>query len=121
MRRVATLCLECGKPTRHGPRCEAHAHLAPRSTQRRDYSARPSPADRGYGAAHQRERRRWACILESAGSLPCPYCGEPVQHGTRWDLAHRIDGDPTAGYLGPSHHRCNSLRQRRPKRPKRPT
>jgi hypothetical protein len=37
---------------------------------------------------------------------PCGYCGIVVQHGDRWVAAHRIDGNPAAGWMI-SHPDCN--------------
>lgn len=68
----------------------------------------PKPGNttaRGYGTAHQAERKRWAARLKHAGSLPCARCGEPIYDGDEWDLGHT---DDRAGYVGPEHRRrCN--------------
>jgi hypothetical protein len=58
---------------------------------------------RGYGTAHQRERKRWAREVEK-GVVACARCGRPIAPGTPWDLDHLPD---RSGYLGPSHRRCN--------------
>ena len=63
---------------------------------------------RGYGTAHQRERKRWARQVEAGKA----HCTEPVclmddrwiPPGTPWDLAH---GPTRDTYRGPAHHRCN--------------
>lgn len=62
--------------------------------------------DRGYGAAHQRERAKWAKVI-NAGRGYCWRCGRPIPKGTDWDLGH-LDDDPTkTRYVGPEHVRCN--------------
>jgi hypothetical protein len=69
-----------------------------------------STTARGYGTAHQNEKRRLQPTVD-AGSA---YCAEPIclmgdrwiqpGPGTTWDLAHTED---RTGYLGPAHIRCN--------------
>lgn len=66
----------------------------------------PKPAStsaRGYGWQHQQERKRWAATVDS-GNVTCARCGRSIEPGTAWDLDHAPNG---AGYLGPSHARCN--------------
>lgn len=60
---------------------------------------------RGYGAAHQRLRRRWAPIV-ATGNVTCPRCQQPIARGERWDLGHEPGTDKRA-YRGPEHARCN--------------
>lgn len=73
-----------------------------------------------YGHQHQRERKRWAPIVEAGNA----YCTEPVcvmqsrwiPPGTRWHLSH----DPTGTrYIGPSHGACNEAENARRNNPKR--
>lgn len=59
---------------------------------------------RGYGSAHQRERKRWAKILAEGGAS-CARCGGWIPPGSKWDLGHH-DRD-RAQYVGPEHRRCN--------------
>jgi hypothetical protein len=66
-------------------------------------SPRLSTSQRGYGAAHQApgvassrsSPRAWRCA---------PAAGSRFAAGEPFDLDHTDDG---AGYLGPSHQRCN--------------
>lgn len=61
--------------------------------------------DRGYGYAHQLERKAWAKELKRLGVLPCARCGQPIHDGDPWDLGHT---DDRTGYLGPEHrNECN--------------
>lgn len=57
---------------------------------------------RGYGSMHQAARAGLGSTLPN----PCGYCGVTVQAGERWDAAHVVDGDPSAGYVV-AHPRCN--------------
>ena len=85
------------------------AGRCPSCTAARDRS-RGSTTDRGYGASHPRARD------ELREQLPdfCGYgCGTWIEPGDRWVAAHRIDGDPEAGYLL-SCPPCNERAKRRP-------
>ena len=66
-------------------------------------SPRRSTSQRGYGTAHQAARRRVAQLVAS-GLATCARCGESIEPGAAWDLDHM---DDRAGYLDPSHQRCN--------------
>jgi hypothetical protein len=75
----------------------------------RTYEAkRGSRQERGYGAAHKRERARWE--RRGVVGLTCPRCEQPILPGDDWDLDHT---DDRRGYLGPSHARCNRATARR--------
>jgi hypothetical protein len=58
---------------------------------------------RGYGAAHRRERARWARVVAS-GAASCVRCGGELVPGAPWDLDH---DESRQTYLGPAHVRCN--------------
>lgn len=62
-----------------------------------------STTSRGYGHAHQVERRRWAPRV-ALGEVGCARCGDVIEPGEAWDLDH---DDTRTGYLGPSHASCN--------------
>lgn len=64
--------------------------------------------ERGYGRAHQAARRS----LGRALPAPCGYCGAFVDPAEPWVAAHRIDGDPSAGWLV-AHPACNERAKRR--------
>lgn len=62
-------------------------------------------AQRGYGAAHQAERRRWSVIIATRGPIPCARgCGTLIHDGDDWDLGHT---DDRTAWTGPECRRCN--------------
>ena len=66
--------------------------------------------EKGYGAKHQAERRRWQRRLDKGELVQCsrhdqPYCpGNPVDP-SHWELDHN---DDRTGWLGPAHPPCNA-------------
>jgi hypothetical protein len=62
-----------------------------------------SSTARGYGAAHQRERKRWAIIV-NRGEATCCLCGKPITPGTKWHLDHTPD---RTAYRGVACATCN--------------
>ncbi len=62
-----------------------------------------STHSRGYGAEHQKLRKR---LIESGEvyGQPCWRCGEPMMPGQSLDLGHRED---RSGYMGMEHSICN--------------
>jgi len=84
--------------------CPPHALEARREQE----DGRPSRQERGYGAEHERERKRWAPIV-AKGKVKCARCNKPIRKGQNWHLDH---SDDRSGYLGPAHEKCNVLRGR---------
>lgn len=66
--------------------------------------ARGSRQQRGYGAEHEAERKRWAPLV-ATGNVKCWRCGEFIPPGAAWDLGHH-DTDRTK-YRGPECVGCN--------------
>jgi len=62
-----------------------------------------STTARGYGAAHQAERKRWAKAVEQ-GAVRCSRCRRLIIPGVPWDLDH---SDDRSAYLGPACRSCN--------------
>jgi hypothetical protein len=95
-------CGDCSQPT-NNTRCAActRTHNQQREHQRGNATAR------GYGTTHRHARQQMAATLPA----PCGYCGHTIWPDQRWDLAHVIDGDPTAGYIA-AHPICNQRAKR---------
>ena len=66
-------------------------------------AARPSPAERGYGADHRKLRARVARQV-ARGTVLCARCGLVIEPGTPWDLGHT---DNRQGWSGAEHASCN--------------
>lgn len=60
---------------------------------------------RGYGYAHQKQRKRWAKVIAQQGGTPCARCGGWIDAAEPWDLGHH-DHDRSI-YTGPEHRACN--------------
>ena len=71
-------------------------------------AARRTARQRGYDAAHFKQRGAWASAV-ALGAVRCALCGERIEPGAPWDLAHA--DHPNAHqlrlYAGPAHRRCN--------------
>ncbi len=64
---------------------------------------RKTSTARGYGAAHQRERARWAPRV-ATGTVACARCQILITFGQAWDLGHPED---RTAWTGPEHATCN--------------
>lgn len=98
MPRAPTICRIPGCPTIASARglCPTHATEAER--------ARGTKQQRGYDAAHDALRRRWAPRV-ARGAVMCWRCGEHIGRGEAWDLGH--DDDDRRITRGPEHPTCN--------------
>jgi hypothetical protein len=97
-------CLSCGTPT-DKTRCPSCARGATRAREQ----GRPTRQARGYDRFHDRARRALRATLPA----PCGYgCGTWLEPDGSWVAAHRVDGDPTAGWLA-SCRSCNEQAKRR--------
>lgn len=63
-----------------------------------------STTARGYGRAHQAERKRWAVLVDRNGVI-CWRCKLPIAPGTPFDLGH--DDHDRTKHKGPEHRACN--------------
>ena len=102
-------CKSVFQPANHGQRfCSRRCKelvLGPTVKRRRpDTRRKPSTTARGYGSAHQRERKRWAPHV-AAGLVTCWRCGRRILPGQLWDLGH--DDHDRGVYRGPEHPYCN--------------
>ena len=76
----------------------------PAAEQGTEGGVRPTTTQRGYGSAHQAERKRWEPIVK-AGRASCWRCTEPITPDADWDLGH--DDHDRSKYMGPEHPACN--------------
>jgi hypothetical protein len=58
---------------------------------------------RGYGAAHEKQRRAWEPKVRE-GHVKCARCRQRIAPGTAWDLGHT---DDRTAWTGPEHATCN--------------
>jgi hypothetical protein len=90
-------CAEPGCPVlTTATRCPTH-------TRERD-KARGTRQERGYGAEHDAERKRWDPLV-ATGNVKCWRCGDYIPATHPFDLGHD-DSDRTK-YRGPEHPACN--------------
>lgn len=87
------VCAEPGCPT------ITDATRCPKHTQAKD-RARGTRQQRGYDAAHDAERKRWAPLV-ATGMVKCWRCRLPIGPGEPWDLGH--DDQDRSKYRGPEH------------------
>jgi hypothetical protein len=101
-------CKRCGKPATSQKHWYCDECRWAQQKKRRMSSAERrhplSPAQRGYGPAHQRLRRQWARRVDR-GEVACGRCGYPIIPGAPWDLGH--PNDDKALPPTPWHRRCN--------------
>jgi len=83
---------------------------------------------KGSTPAWRNTRRYFAAALATTGQVPCPFCGEPVIFGEKFDLDHRIPlalgGTDRLDNLRVAHPHCNraaaaNITRERPKYPPR--
>lgn len=94
MRRTSVVCPGCRKLHRSAGTTYCPACAASRDVWR------GTTSQRGYGAAHQRERARYIAMQRRGVALTCARCGQPIKAGDAWDLGHT---DDRTAWLGPEH------------------
>jgi hypothetical protein len=95
------VCSQPGCPTISTKRrCDQHQAQAER--------ARGTRQQRGYDAAHERERKRWQPRVDQGGvhchAVACHMPSRLILLGQPWDLGHDRD---TGRHRGPEHATCN--------------
>lgn len=105
-------CIECGKLSKNGTRCEQCAREreairdAMRPKVKRVYRNKgPRPHYQGDYAKRAREVRKRAVY--------CHLCGDTARANDPWTADHLIAGDPNSPLL-PAHRSCNSRRGDKP-------
>lgn len=105
---VTRWCVRCGAEFSTARATKIYCTVECREAGR---SRRPraTTSERGYGAAHKKERQRWADLMAEAWAqgeyVACCLCGDAITEGEAWHLDHDPSG---AGYRGPAHPRCNT-------------
>lgn len=90
------VCAEPGCPeVIDTPRCADH-------TRAKD-KARGSRQQRGYDAAHDRERAAIQSRIDKGAAIHCVTC-DAVLIGRKWDLGHNAT---RTGWIGPQCEPCN--------------
>jgi hypothetical protein len=62
-----------------------------------------SRQDRGYGRAHELQRKAWAPRVKR-GEVKCARCDQLIRPNDEWDLGHT---DDRTAWSGPEHRGCN--------------
>lgn len=62
-----------------------------------------SKQDRGYGVAHEKQRKAWAPVVRR-GQATCARCNVTIKPDEPWDLGHT---DDRSAWSGPEHQACN--------------
>lgn len=99
-------CLDCGKLTRNGSRCEAH--------QRRkeaEWDAVKADRKRSTGQYSGDYKKRAKFVRATAEY--CWLCGGGPKADDPWQADHVIPGDPDSP-LAPAHRSCNAARGNKP-------
>lgn len=96
-------CKICSRPFDTKQPSQVYCSADCRNSRRGWSRAKPSSMSRGYGTAHQQERRKWKPIVE-AGEATCCLCHYPIDPGTPWHLDHTPD---RSAYRGVAHAACN--------------
>ena len=99
-------CIECGKLSRGGSRCEIHQKIVELRADERKRSRKLATGQ--YSGDYQ---RRAKAVRESASV--CHLCGEGARADDPWQADHVIAGDPRSP-LAAAHRSCNASRGNKP-------
>lgn len=99
-------CLECGKLSRNGSRCEAHQRV-----KEKQWDA-PKAARKKATGQYSGDYRRKARQVRMNASY-CWLCGDGPRADDPFQADHVIAGDPTSP-LAPAHRSCNAARGNKP-------
>jgi len=104
--RFAQPCLDCGKLSKNGPRCEAHQRA-----KSSEWDAPKAARKRATGQYAGDYRKRARQVRETA--TYCWLCGGAPRDGDPMQADHVIPGDPMSP-LAPAHRSCNAARGNKP-------
>jgi hypothetical protein len=99
-------CLDCGRLTKGGSRCETHQKMI---EQRLEAKRAERKRETGQYAGDYRKRAKQ--VRDSA--LYCHLCNEGMRIDDPFQADHLIPGDPNSP-LAPAHRSCNARRGNKP-------
>jgi len=109
MPRFNTPCLDCGRLSRHGSRCEScSATRASQKESARDTEARREKKKLLYNSAYRQRAK-----LVRATATHCHLCGQGYRANDPFEADHLLPGDPDSP-LAPAHRSCNQRRGDKP-------
>lgn len=106
MARFQQPCLDCGKLSRNGSRCETHQR------QKEAEWDRPKAARKKATGQYSGDYKKRARIIRENAQY-CWICGGPVDLYDPMQADHIVPGDPNSP-LAPAHRSCNAARGNKP-------
>lgn len=104
--KFARPCIDCGKLSKNGSRCEMHQSIVNFKADERKRSRKLATGQ--YSGDYQ---RRAKAVRDNA--THCHICREGYRENDPWQADHIIPGDP-ASPLAPAHRSCNASRGNKP-------
>jgi 5-methylcytosine-specific restriction endonuclease McrA len=105
MGRFPQPCIDCGRLSRNGSRCQVHGAAV---AQYAEYKRRERKKATGQYSGDYRKRAK--AVRETA--TVCWLCGEGARDNDPWQADHVVPGDPYS-VLAPAHRSCNAARGNR--------
>ena len=99
-------CIDCGKLSRGGSRCETHQQIV---TYRAEEKKRNRKLATGQYSGDYQRRAKY--VRENASV--CHLCGKGADPADPWQADHIIPGDPKSP-LAAAHRSCNAARGNKP-------